>query len=269
MATEIRTSREQVGSVDAGIFVTGTDTEVGKTRVSVWLARELARRGYQVGTCKPAVSGAIDSLDSEGKLHRIWEDAEALKGVCTVSVPEEWISPYRWLAPLAPPVAAQFTQSEGEWVERDPGNPENALPTLTDFVKVLDRWSGACDILVAEGVGGLLCPLTATETVADLARSWGRPVLLVSRLGLGALNHTLLTLEVARQYGLQVVGVLLNCTTPRTGSLAEATNPRELAKRISVPVWGPIEHHPLSGDNEVPPAIVAAIDALGFATKTQ
>ena len=225
-------------------WIVGTDTEVGKTRVTVWAARHLSRQGLRVGVCKPAVS---DGQRTDGGWR--WEDIEALRSVCNCDVPEEWIGPHRWNAALAPPVA-QRLEATGQ-VERSPWFL-SAEPKLTDYCEVLDRWKGNCDILLVEGIGGLLCPLTGDATLADLIRQWQAPLLIVSRLGLGTLNHTLMTVEAAEHRGLNVAGVVLNATQQPQG-LAEATNPEELRRRLTVPVWGPIEFEP-PGDT-VPPTI--------------
>ena len=217
-----------------GLFIVGTDTGVGKTRVACWISRWLASRGHRVGVCKPAATGAEFR---EGR--SVWRDLELLKASCPLDVPEEWIGPYRWTPPLAPSIAARLDS-------KDP-------PTLEDFRKSLEVWVGNCDLLIVEGVGGLLCPLTAEETVADLALAWGRPILIVSRVGLGTLNHTLLTVEAARSRGLEVKAVLLNRPGGGKQDFSESFEPEELRARLSVPVWGPIEYQ--HAGNEIPDVI--------------
>jgi dethiobiotin synthetase len=101
--------------------------------------------------------------------------------------------------------------------------------------------------LLVEGVGGLLCPLTDSETVADLALALDLPVVIVARRSLGTLNHTLLTLEAAATRGLQVAGIVVNETTP-PASLAEETNVDELRRRIAVPLLAVV---PFSATSEV------------------
>lgn len=207
-----------------GLFIAGTETGVGKTRVTCWLARLLRRQGIRLGLCKPAVTGA----ERRGA-RWVWPDIELLRAACDAPVTAEQIGPYRWRLPLAPPVAARLEGSE------------SAMPTLADYLAALNAWQNRCDILVAEGIGGLMCPLTETETVADLASAWDRPVLIVARLGLGTLNHTLLTVEAALARRLRVLAVLLNSVGAETWGLAERTNPDELRRRLApLPVWGPI-----------------------------
>ncbi|QDU64118.1 ATP-dependent dethiobiotin synthetase BioD [Planctomycetes bacterium Pan216] len=216
------------GAFPPGLFVVGTDTGVGKTRVTCQLARKLHAEGHRVGLAKPAATGSVRSATGEEQ----WEDVELLRAHCSDDVSEEDVCPYRYEYPLAPPVAHRL----------DPTRGDTPLPEIGDFVKILDRWRGNCDLVLVEGIGGLLCPLTAHETVADLAVAMGLPLLVVARLGLGTLNHTLLTLEAARRRELNVVGVMMNCPEPPTGTHADMTNPHELRSRIDVPLWGPVPH---------------------------
>ena len=234
-----------------GIFVIGTDTGIGKTRVTCWIAEFLARQGVRAGVCKPAVTGArlVDGA-------WVWDDIERLRASCRLDVPPSWIGPFRWKPPLAPPAAAR-----DERRSRDPDAIE--LPSLDDLVRSLDAWDGSCDLLLVEGIGGLLCPLTERHTVADLAAAWDRPVLVVARAGLGTLNHTLLTVEVALARGLDVIAVLLNKPEPRTDDLSELSNPRDLTVRLPVPVWGPIPH--LGGEVPDIPEAIRTVDWLACA----
>lgn len=227
-----------------GLFVTGTDTHVGKTRVVCWLARLLREQGIQVGVCKPAVSGATP-IDGGW----IWEDLERLLAEVGDLFPAERICPFRWFSALAPPVAAEYDR-----LLHDEGHIPYArgVVSLPEYRQALDEWEGTCECLITEGVGGLLCPLTQDETAADLAVQWGRPVLVVSRLGLGTLSHTLMTVECARRRGLEVIGVLLNQTIPGAAGPAEESNPVQLRRRLDLPVWGPIRYQV---QNEIPPEI--------------
>ena len=93
-----------------------------------------------------------------------------------------------------------------------------------------------------EGVGGLLCPMTDDETFCDLLEDWRFPLVIVGHLGLGTINHTLLTVEVAMRRGLSVRGILLNETAPHARGLAGATNPQEIAKRCPAPILGVIPY---------------------------
>ena len=184
-----------------GLFVTGTDTDVGKTYVTARLAARLRSAGHAVGVYKPACSGA-EVFHGEP----VWADVEALRSAVELPVAEDdLICPQRFLAPLAPPVAAA---REGRTVDAD---------LLT---AAAGRWAGRCDALLVEGAGGLLCPLAFGErdagvTVLDVAAALGFPLLIVARAGLGTVNHTLLTLAAAKARGVPVAGVLLNETSGR------------------------------------------------------
>ena len=205
-----------------GLFVTATDTGVGKTFVTAMIARQLRAEGVTVGAYKPACSGAVQTPDGP-----VWEDVEALWTATGGAFGREWISPQRFLAPLAPPVAAR---AEGLAVDR------RLLSEGTAW------WNRRCDVLLVEGVGGLLCPLTETETVADLAAELELPMLVIARATLGTINHTLLTIEAARSRGLRIAGVVLNEVTPAGDDASVATNAEEIARRSDVPVLGVVPY---------------------------
>lgn len=205
-----------------GLFVTGTDTGVGKTFVSTLIIGELRAAGLTVGAYKPACSGAVETLDGP-----VWEDVEALYEATGGLFDRDRISPQRFLAPLAPPVAAK---SEERTIHAD------LLRSGAEW------WSGKCDVLIVEGAGGLLCPLTETETFVDLAVSLGLPVLIVARATLGTINHSLLTIEAARRRGLTVAGVVLNEVVPAGDDASVATNADEITARTGIPVLGVVPH---------------------------
>lgn len=203
-----------------GFFVTGTDTGVGKTHVSCEIVRDLRMQGHRVGAYKPVCSGA--RIASNGR--SIWDDVAKLQNALGGDVSEDQISPQRFDAPLAPPLAAR---QEGRSVD------------LNELQNGFDWWRSQCDLLVVEGAGGLLCPLTERETMADLAMRFQLPLLIVARLGLGTINHTLLTIEAARTRGLKIVGVLLNEATPLPiDDISIDSNAAEIALRGQVSVLG-------------------------------
>lgn len=205
-----------------GLFITGTDTDVGKTYVTAMLARELYQAGVRVGVYKPVCSGM--SLDEAGR--RRWPDVDKLARAIECDDIDR-IAPQRFQAPLAPPVAARL---ESRTVDSDM------------IRRGLEYWHERSDFVLVEGVGGLLCPVTAQETAADLALDIGFPLLIVARLGLGTINHTLLTLEVAARYGLPVFGIILNESERVGDDRVAATNPQEIQARTSVPVLAVVRH---------------------------
>lgn len=206
-----------------GLIVVGTDTGVGKTTVTAAILRQLRQSGVQVGGYKPVASGCV--RDALGR--PVWDDVETIWQALGGAYSRERICPQTFCEPLAPPVAARL---EGRQVDSDLLRSGAAW------------WLAAVDVLIVEGAGGLLSPLAARETIADLARDLQLPLLIVGRTGLGTINHTLLTIEAARVRQLSIVGVVLNepCHTP--GDLSIETNAGELAARCDVPVLGIFRH---------------------------
>lgn len=202
-----------------GLFITGTDTDVGKTYVTASLAAAMTAAHRQVAIYKPACSGA--EIRDNGEPY--WNDIEQLFAASGGWQPRDVICPQRFSEPLAPPVAAR--------AESRSINEELLRVGLRNCCR-------DADAVLIEGVGGLLCPITETMSVAELAVEFGFPILIVARLGLGTINHTLMTVEIAERRGLQIAGVLLNQTSPADGDPSTSTNPAEIAKRISPPVLG-------------------------------
>lgn len=213
-----------------GLFVTGTDTGVGKTRIALAIIRALKAAGHRPGAAKPIASSGI--LDESGMMtcQDIEELADAVDPefgpgqICAICLPGE----------LAPSVAAALVDAVIP-LER----------VVEEFRRRRWQWSGRADVMVVEGAGGLLCPIAIDGTIADLAVAIDYPLIVVARRGLGTLNHTMLTVEAARSRGLRVAGVVLNGSEPTTNALAEETNPRELAFRLGdVPILAEIPHDP-------------------------
>jgi len=215
-----------------GLFITGTDTGVGKTFVAAAIARRLREQGHRVGAYKPAVSGSEPGPDGPR-----WSDLEILSAAIGGDFSIDQIGPQRFHAPLAPPVAARL---EGREVDADL------------LWHGMDVWQDKVDVLLVEGAGGLLSPLTDWECVADIARDMGFPLLIVARAGLGTINHTLLTVEAAASRELSIAGIVLNSAVPDGDDLSVATNAEELAKRCTVPVLGVLPHIAQNGDQHKP-----------------
>lgn len=226
------------------LLITGTDTGVGKTYLTSLIARRLVQKGVNVGVCKPVCTGAELNENDEPQ----WEDIEKIHVALHGKFERDLICPYRFLEPLAPPVAARL---EGQTLE---------TYQLLDAVRA---WEDRVDFLIIEGVGGLLCPLTERETVADLAQHLQTPLLIVSRLGLGTINHTLLTAEVALHRKLNPVGVLFNESAPLLDDSSAITNPKEVASRTPVPVLGVLRY--LQQEIRLPDGPVTSIDWVSLA----
>jgi len=199
-----------------GLFVVGTDTGVGKTYVAAAIARTWRDSGRRVGVLKPVASGASVH---EGCL--ISDDAERLIDAVGGGIPHDRAAPLVLEEPLAPPVAA-----------RRGGTPLTMGRVVEAVSDCLDWWKSRADVMVVEGVGGLLCPLAERATVADLAIFLDYPLLIVAHRGLGTLNHTLLTVEAARSRSLRIAGVILNGARPEEDPIVEGTNAEELAIRL-------------------------------------
>jgi dethiobiotin synthetase len=203
-----------------GLFVTGTDTGVGKTVVTAAVARLLSRQGRAVRVCKPVATGAT------WQGGRWVSEDTLLLAEATGEADLDAVTPWSFPEPAAPPVAARLA---------------GVSLTLEGLAAAVRRRAAAEAGVMVEGVGGLLCPLTEDATVADLVAELRLPLVVVARRSLGTLNHTLLTREVARVRRLDVLGIVVNETTP-PASLAEETNVEELRRRLDVPVLAVVPH---------------------------
>lgn len=181
-----------------GVFVTGTGTEVGKTVVVAAIARTLLASGETVAVFKPAVTG----LEEAGE-----PDHALLRRAAGSEQSDEEIAPYRYGPPASPHLAAALA---GE--EIDPRR----------LVAGARAAAAGADVLVCEGVGGLLVPLSPSYLVRDLAAELDLPLVIAASPGLGTINHTLLTIEAARAAGLTVDAVVLTPWPAEPGRLEES-----------------------------------------------
>ncbi len=187
-----------------GIFITGTDTGVGKTYVARGIARTLTRDGIDVGVMKPAETGCRRRSG-----HLMPADAINLMKATGVRDSLDLVNPYRFSRPLAPSVAAELA---GKYV--DPAR------IISSFQKISKRH----DFTIVEGAGGIMVPLSASYLYLDLAQSLSLPVLIVSRPGLGTINHTLLTIAALQKRRLPIAGVVMNFSKDWKNGLAEKTS---------------------------------------------
>jgi len=201
-----------------GIFITGTDTGVGKTVATAALGLALRARGVDVGVMKPIETGAplVNG-------RRVGEDAETLRRLIAPNDSIEDVNPYALTLPAAPSAAAKA---------------EGVLIDLGVIREAHARLDARHEIVLIEGAGGLLVPIDAKTMMADLALSLGAPLVVVARMRLGTINHTLLTLREAERRGLPVLGVVLNAWDPTGEPLsdADARNLDALKERLEVPV---------------------------------
>lgn len=200
-----------------GVFITGTDTEVGKTVISAGLALALKARGLKVGVMKPIATGC---MGEDGQLIShdavfIWEAAENEYPALT--------SPSRFKHPLSPNVAAAIEKKEID------------LKNIMDAYNELHKHY---DFVIVEGIGGLLVPIKEDYFVANMVREFQLPMLVVARPGLGTINHTLLTIDAATVRGFDTCGVIFNRIAKVNYSMAEITNPKVIHDLSGVPILG-------------------------------
>lgn len=221
-----------------GIFVTGTDTGVGKTYIACVLAGLLHQRGVDVGVMKPAETGVADGESYP-------EDAARLAAASGVTDSLDLVCPYRLREPLAPAVAAEL---EGRRIR------------IEEIRRSYAELASRHELVIVEGAGGLAVPFDGKLDMAGLARELGLPLLVVARAGLGTINHSVLTLEYARQLELETLGIVLNLCAEPPG-LAERTNPKTAANITGLPVYGPLPEVPPDSE-EAPPDFRSALDEL-------
>lgn len=208
------------------IFITGTDTGVGKTIASATIAMLLRRMGHSVGVMKPVTSGCIQR---DGAL--VSEDAELLAFAAGVPVSQD-CAPYLLRAPLAPSVSAS----------------QDGVRISFDVIKeAYQRLAAQHDFVIVEGAGGLMVPLAGGLLVADLALYLGLPIAVVARPNLGTINHTLLTTFSARTLGLKVKGVIIN-RYPDTPDQAEIYAPHMIDSLSGAQLLGLFPD--ITGDDE-------------------
>ena len=200
-------------------FLTGTDTEIGKTFITCALLHRATQSGLRAAGIKPVAAGT----DTEGKN----EDVEAIRAASSVVLPDKTINPWCFKAAIAPHIAAA---EEG---------------VVIDFAPILaacDEARRQSDLLIVEGVGGFRVPLSVDRDSADLAVALGLPVILVVGLRLGCINHALLTAEAITARGLRLAGWVANCVDPAMPRRAE--NIAALEIRLDAPLLGTVPHLP-------------------------
>jgi len=200
------------------LFVTGTDTGVGKTIVIACLISVFKKYQIDVGVMKPIETGVDSNCSSSAN-----SDALFLMEVagCEDSLAE--VSPIR-LKPAASPYQAALL--------------ENRHLDVESIKENLDRLSARHDCMLVEGIGGLLVPITTSYSVEDLIIELGLPVIVVARNQVGTLNHTLLTLRAAKQKGISVCGVILNQTRPEDPTEIERGQAKIIQELSGIPVLG-------------------------------
>ena len=220
-----------------GLFVTGTDTGVGKTVVAAAICAALADAGRRVAAFKPVVTGLDEPAED-------WpRDHELLAAVATAGQSPEGVAPARFGPPVSPHLAAELV-----------GTTLEPLELAQSARAAADR----ADVLVCEGVGGLMVPLTPGYLIRDLALDLDLPLVIAARPGLGTISHTLLTVEAARTAGLSVLAVVMT-PWPAEPSELERSNRETVESLAGVPVAG------LPPTRPDPPSLAEAGRALPIA----
>lgn len=216
-----------------GLFVTGTDTEVGKTYVAALIVKSLVAAGHRVGVYKPVAS---DCVYDGNQL--VAEDSVVLWDAAGRPLTTDAVCPQRFRAPIAPHLSAK---SEGKQIDGK---------LLREGISV---WADQCDIVIVEGSGGLMSPITDDEFVADIAFDFGYPLVLVTANVLGAINQTMQTLITAACFrdGIEVAGIVLNDAQIFEGDISIDSNQQEIAKRTETPVLTRVRYGQTEIENEI------------------
>ena len=218
-----KAKRAASDSNSRGVFITGTDTAVGKTVVSAALAVALRTSGYKVGVMKPIETGVTSSEDSRS-------DAARLRTAARSSDTLTEVRPYAFRLPLAPLEAARL---------------EKRRIAVSTIIRAIHRLQSRHEILIVEGVGGLYVPVTSSSNIADLIYRMKYDAIVVGRVGLGGINHALLTLDALRRCNIPVLALVLNRSLPAETVRAraqECSTVKVLGQQAGVPVVGPLPH---------------------------
>jgi dethiobiotin synthetase len=216
-----------------GLFITGTDTDVGKTYVAALIVKTLVNAGHRVGIYKPCAS---DCVVDRNQL--VSEDALVLWNAAGRPLDLGSVCPQRFRSPMAPHLAAR---SEGRQLD-------------AQFLRGgISAWADHCDIVVVEGTGGLMSPISDDEFTADLAFDFGYPLILVAANSWGVINQTLQSLITATCFrdGLDVAGIVLNDSQLFEGDVTISTNLQEITQRSRVPVLTRIRYEATEIEDDI------------------
>jgi dethiobiotin synthetase len=224
-----------------GLFITGTDTGIGKTVVAGAIADWFRRHRSRVAVLKPIATGCVHRREG-----LVSEDAEFLALCSATPHPLDLICPVRYAEPLAPSVAARRAGIPIDW------------EAIARSVRIM---SADSDVMIVEGAGGVMVPIDEKFRMIDLPRMLAIPAVVVARPNLGTINHTLLTIKALHSAGVRVVGVVINRYPAEMPGVAEETSPAEIEKWAGVPILTlvPDEMIPPAA---LPPGVVSAIDRV-------
>ena len=224
------------------LLITGTDTGIGKTIIAAAIAQILHEQGHRVAVFKPCGSGCVHRREG-----LVSEDAELLAHCANAKHPLDLICPQRYAEPLAPAIAAQVSGRSLEW------------ETIDRSIHLMSRDS---EIMIVEGIGGLMVPMDDKHTFLDVAEDLAAPAVIVARPALGTINHTLLTLQALRSRDIPIAGVVINRYPTDTPGLAEETNPRAIEKWGKVPILAIVPDTPIPKTITPHPIPAAILDAI-------
>ena len=202
-------------------FVTGTDTEIGKTTIAAGLLHAARLAGLSTAAAKPVASGCVQT--PEGLRN---DDALALLGECSLPLAYDEVNPFAFEPAIAPHLAA-----------REAGAQLDVAGLLPAVRRIVDK---AADFTLVEGAGGWRVPLAGQENLSDLAKALGLPVILVVGVRLGCINHAVLSAEAIEGDGLQLAGWVANIVDPQTSRLQD--NLATLTERLPAPCLGRVPH---------------------------
>ncbi|HSR88204.1 MAG TPA: dethiobiotin synthase, partial [Pontiella sp.] len=203
-----------------GLFVTGTDTDIGKTVLSALLLAEIRRRRIKAAPVKPAQTGC------EGNVPDL-DYSLAMAGMKVSDEDYRNMAPYTFEPACSPHLAAEMAGTEIE---------------ISDMVIAARTLATEYEFIIAEGAGGVMVPLNRRETMLDLMQALKLPVLIAARPGLGTINHTLLTIRALRSDGLDIAGVVFVAGQPGAPGFIEEDNGTTIGQFGKVPVLGTIPH---------------------------
>lgn len=209
-------------------FITGTDTDVGKTFIACALLHALSARGLRAVPMKPIAAGTIDACGIDMNA-----DVAALREVSATKAPLADINPYCFVEPIAPHLAAAHQQ---------------VVVEMHGIRAAFDRLDADADTVLVEGAGGFLVPLSVSQSMAELPALLGLDVILVAGMRLGVLNHALLTVEAIRARGLTLAGWIANTPLAGAAMLAFDENVATLQRMIDAPLLGIVPYDVQSTD---------------------
>jgi dethiobiotin synthetase len=228
-----------------GLFITGTDTDIGKTALSALLLAELRRRGINAAPMKPAQTGCVGNIP----------DLDYSLSMAQMEVTEENyanMAPYTFEPACSPHLAAQMAGTEIE---------------LAEIVIAARTLATEYEFIIAEGAGGIVVPLNQRETMLDLMQALRFPILLAARPGLGTINHTLLSIQALRSDGLNIAGVVFVASKPGEPGFIEEDNLNTIEHFGNVPILGTIPYcaqlaEPNPKFDDLPIPVVAEIEKI-------